>query len=169
MNKPELKESILKASEQKHELNCFLTGLCYIGEFLLYPPIMLIYYLLVLIFANVMGIVLGALMCVLIGFFPFFLLCCFCEKGRPIGSMLCGLSVVGVLLVVCSSLYLAFSPIIAIAFFFWTYVLIFTGKVSPHNSFAENWSTMTSYLAKNKDYLYKMYEEKKGGFNKNSI
>lgn len=177
MVKPELKEAILnvaaneqnKVSHSASDSNCFCTGLCYIGEFLFYPPLMLLYYLLVLIFANVMGIIIGALMCVLIAFLPFYLLCCICENGRPVGSMLCIMSFVGILLVVLSSIYLAFSPIVAVVFFFYTYVLIFTGKVTPHNPFAQNWTVMTSYLVKNKDYLYKLYEEKKGGLgNKNS-
>lgn len=163
MNRPELKDSIGKTHE-KNELNCFVAGIFYVCEILFYPPLMLIYYLLSLILGSVFGIIIGALMCVLIGFFPFYLLCCFCEKGRPIGSMLCLFSAIGILLVVISALYLAFSPIVAVVFFLWTYVLIFTGKVSPYNSFSENWATMTSYLAKNKDYIYKMYEERKGKF-----
>jgi hypothetical protein len=168
MNKPELEVAILKSQPEKQELKCFFAAIFYICEVLFYPPIILIYYLLVLIFSSVLLTIIGALLCVLIPFFPFFLFCCFCQNGRPIASMLCGLSFMGVLFIIIGALYLAFSPIVAVIYFFWTYVLIFTGKVSPYFTMGDNWNTMTVYLNKNKDYVMKMYEEKKGNFSTNT-
>jgi len=168
MNKPELQVAILNSQPEKQELNCFIAAIFYISEVLFYPPIILIYYLLALLFSSVIATIIGALLCVLIPFFPFFLICCFCQNGRPIASMLCGLSLMGVLLIVIGALYLAFSPIVAVIYFFWTYVLIFTGKVSPYFTMGNNWTTMTIYLNKNKDYVMKMYDEKKGNFSPNT-
>lgn len=162
MNKPEINVAILKPEQENQDLNCFLLVLFYIGEVLFYPPIMLVYYLLVLILSCIVMIVLGALMIVLLPFFPFYLICCACEKGRPIASILCSLSALGIVLIITSALYLAFSPLIAVGYFFWTYVLIFSGKVNPRNSMAENWSVMTVYLNRNKEYVLKVYEERKG-------
>lgn len=154
--------------QERIKINPFVVFLCYIGELIFYPIIMLILYLIFSVIQGIIFVVVGALMAILIPFFPFYLICCCCgQNGMALGSLLCGLSALSVIIIVAGALSIAFSPLVALWQFFYVFYLIFTGKVSPYYSFDNNWTTMTRLMTDTKELTVKYYSANKQKFKMN--
>jgi len=83
---------------------------------------------------------------------------------KAVATGLCMFGALGVVFIIIGSLYLAFSPIGAVLQFFFTFYLIFSGKVSPYHSFSQNWSTLTNHLTRKLETVKKIYVDRKESF-----
>lgn len=147
---------------EKQEVNCFVAACCYVIEFIFYPPINLIIYLLSMILMAIVGIIFSALLTILIPFFPIYLILCCCgDSAKALGIVLCSLAAGSIFLIVVFAISLALAPFSALYAFFKTYYFIFTGEVSPYYSFASNWEVMLRGLKVQTEYVKKQMESAK--------
>jgi hypothetical protein len=150
--------------QEKESCECplILAIFCYIGEFLFYPPIVLVIYILYAVFTFVVLIVMGAILTTFIAFFPFYIMCCFCgDGGKSTAKMLCALGAIGLAMVFGAVFGIVALPFAAIFHFFHTYWKIFAGDISPYFTFKTNWNTMFMFIGQQNQMLINMKDRAK--------
>ncbi len=157
-----LQKQMNNQEKEKCETPLFLAILCYIGEFLFYPPLVLVIYILYAVLTIVFLIIFGAILTTLIAFFPFYLLCCCCGEGaQAMAKMLCALGSIGLAMIFGAVFACIGLPFAAIFHFFHTYFRIFTGEISPYFTLATNWRTMFSFVDKQNQMLINLKDRTK--------
>lgn len=162
-NIQEKKDSV--EDERLQEINGCEAAICYIGEFIFYPAIMLLLYLIYFCITGVFLIIIGTILAISIPFLPFTILSCLCgEKGKAFGSFMCGISVLSILMIFSGMLSIAFSPLIAIWEFFYVYYIIFSERISPYHTLPWNFQRMTILISQSQNFSLRYYHHHKKTF-----
>jgi len=152
-----LQKHYSKPKENKDINGCYAV-ICYIVEFLFYPPIMGLLHFIYFAIQGVCLITIGIFLTILIPFFPIYLLCLACgEAGKRMGSLFLGLSLLSIILLFVGAITVIFSVFIALWQFFYVYYLVFSEGISPYYDFQWNWKQMTLLMGQSRELGVKYY------------